>query len=626
MKKLRKQKVLACLLAGTMVLSMAACAKEETPASASTEETSVSTEVSAETPEVAAEEEFKYDDTASITFDDGNYAFLGSDTTVNPAAKETLFAPVDRNGQKAIAVTSAEGVKTFLAVQMDALLGDSVGEVASVEFVVETELGDKFTATSGNIYYIHEGAQNATAWSIYLENKNPKTVTAPISEAAAGDYLVFSLEDSGSGTLEGATVYLYSISFKDAQGNVLIADSSAEYVAVSTGADRSNLFAIKDEVVVAGLAGKGGGWSQIGYQELTEEEWAKLTTPGSVVEIEYSASTGNIWMGLSGNAWTRLGVGDFDGSGQGYTYYNNSKTIAQFTYEQIAEILGEDTSAWDKSIFIESDGDFEVFSVKIGQKAPNYVCLNPIDVAISGKGDGWGQIGYLELNEEQLAALRTPGSIVEVEYTSESGDLWIGLSGNAWTRVGVGNADGSGTVDAITDGSKCYVTYDMIAELCGEDPSAWDVSLFVESDTSFEVFSVKIGQAGEFVPNFKQIDAGISGKGDGWSQLNYDVFLSDEALAALKTPGSVVNISYTSETGECWIVMTSGANGWVRVGVGNFDGSGQGFAVYDGSNCQITHEMIAQWYGEDPETWGNQIVCEASSAFEIFSVNIGQTK
>ena len=62
----------------------------------------------------------------------------------------------------------------------------------------------------------------------------------------------------------------------------------------------------------------------------------------------------------------------------------------------------------------------------------------------------------------------------------------------------------------------------------------------------------------------------------------------------------------------------------MRIGVGDFDGSGQGYAAYDGTHAQITYDTIAQYLGEDTSTWGTTIQCEATSAWEVYSVTIGQ--
>ena len=618
-------------MAGAMVISMAACGNSaDTAGNAGSADTEAS-----DAADTAADEAYEFDSAASIDFSDGKYAFLGSDKTVNPAAKDTLFELVDRNDRKAVKVTSSDNSKIFAAIQMDALLGDKISDVASVELGIETELGDSFTATAGHVYAFLGGEQtDLGAWSIYLENKNPKTVTGNLSGAAEGDYLVLTLEDSGSGSLDGGALYIYTISFKDASGNVIAADTSAEYVAVDTGADRSNLFGITGAVTIDGLAGTADGWAQIGYIDIPEDALEILQTPGSVVEISYTSETGNMWMGLSGDGWQRIGVGDADCSGAGYSYVNNSKNIAQVTYETIASVVGEDTSKWDKQIFIESDGAFEVFSVKVGMQAPNYGISNAIDVGLSGTADGWAQIDYgISLSDEAFEMLTTPGSIVKVEYTSEDGDCWIVMSGDSgWFRVGVGNADGSGAEDCYADGSVCYVTYDQIKAVYEAngitDIADWAHCIVVESDTPFEVFSLSVGMEADAAPNNRQIDVGLSGKADGWAQINYDLSLSDEAFEALTTPGSVVQVAYTSEDGDCWIVM-SGDSGWFRVGVGNADGSGAEDCYADGSVCYVTYDQIKAVYEAngitDTADWAHCIVVESDTPFEVYSLKIGQS-
>ena len=608
---MKSKKLLACLMAGAMVISMAACGN------------------SGETPDTdidVVEEEFSFDDAASITFADGNFGFIGSDASVNPAAKETVFELVDRNERKAVKITSSAADKIYAGIQMDALLGDNLSKVASVDMVIETETGDSFMSTSGKIVSFTGEASDAkkeTGWSIYLENKNPKLISAAVPAAVEGNYLVLTLEVNAPSSAMSADVptalYLYSISFKDADGNVLAVDTTAEYKAVATGEDRSNLFGITNAVEMA-LVGGGDGWSQIGYVDFTEEEWAALTTPGSVVEIAYKAETGNIWMGLSGNAWKRIGVGDCDGSGQGYAYYNNSRSIAQITYEDIVSVVGDDTSAWDKQIFIESDGAFEVFSIKIGQQAPVCTIVDAIDLGLSGDGAGWAQIGYVDIPDDAFELLKTPGSALEISYSSVTGDIWAGLSGNAWTRVGVGDADGSGTVDAITDGSTCYVTYDMFAAQCGDDTSAWDKQIFIESNDAFEVYSVKVGKVVEIPTARKLIDIGLSGDGAGWAQIGY-VDIPEDAFEVLKTPGSVMVISYSSVTGDIWAGLSG--NAWTRVGVGNADGSGTVDAATTGSVCYVTYDMFAAQCGDDSSAWDKQIFIESNDAFEVYSVQIG---
>ncbi len=614
-----------------MVLSLAACGSTETTETpATTVEETTTTEPVAETTEPAAEAEVKEDTPKSITFDEGSVSFLGKDTVCNPSADDSVIELGDFGGDSA-AVITPQGNKPFVAIQMDAMLGDAISSVASVDLTLAIAAPDgQFHSVSGKVYMVkgEDKSFQGSDWSIYMEKQIPKTITYTLPGAAvAGDYLVLSMEsdvakDEGVGQ---TTLSILDITFKDASGNVLVADSAAEFVSAATGADRSNLFGITGAIEVEGAAGAEEGWKQIGYVDFTEEQRAALTTPGSVVEIEFSSETGYIWMGLSGNNWLRIGVGDQDGTGQQYAYINDSRTIAQITYEQIAAVCGDDASAWDNQYFIESDGAFEVYSMKIGQQAPRIAVTGAVDIGISGAEEGWKQIGYVDIPDDAFELLKTPGSVMVIEYSSESGDLWAGLSGNNWLRVGVGNADGSGSVDAITDGSVCYVTYDMFAAVCGEDSSAWDKQIFIESDTNFEVYSVKIGKALEFKPTNYNVTFNNSATGGGWSQADILDLTNEDVLAAL-VPGSVINVSYTSETGECWIVMNGAEAGWMRVGVGDFDGSGQGYAAYDGSTVQIPYEMIAEYCGDDISTWGPTIQAEATSNWEVYSVTIGSVK
>ena len=110
-------------------------------------------------------------------------------------------------------------------------------------------------------------------------------------------------------------------------------------------------------------------------------------------------------------------------------------------------------------------------------------------------GDSWAQSGF-NMTEEFKAAL-VPGSVIEVSYSSESGNMWVVFpdDGN-WTRVGVGNTDDSGKEYDICNGTTCQVTFEMIAALEGsEDVSTWGARLQCESDTPWEVYGISVGQA-----------------------------------------------------------------------------------------------------------------------------------
>ena len=100
------------------------------------------------------------------------------------------------------------------------------------------------------------------------------------------------------------------------------------------------------------------------------------------------------------------------------------------------------------------------------------------------------------MTEDVLAAL-VPGSVVTINYASESGDMWIVMpdATAGWSRVGVGNADGSGSIDAACMNGICQVTYEQLASILGDDVSAWGARMQFESDSAWEVYSVSVGKS-----------------------------------------------------------------------------------------------------------------------------------
>lgn len=639
---MKMKKLTACLLAGAMVFSLTACGGEaETPAAEDTapaqesveEENTESTEsesTESESTDAAATE-------ASIDFEDGSMSFVSP--YLKPAnAAEVELSVVDFAGSKALQVKNLSGKVPFVAFDVTSLLGADVAKIASMEMTLGVSYDDgSFSAVSGNVltWSGEDRHEVANEWSVYMENANPKVASVSINSgdefvADSGNIIILTLEsDTGLDTGKGnATLYVDNIRFLDASGNLLSADSSVAFAAPQgfedSGVDRTNLASLSGAVTFEGFEKAAGAWAQDGLD--MPQEIIDALVPGSVVEIEYSSSTGNMWlvMPAAEAGWMRVGVGDADGSGQEYSYINNSGTTAQVTYEQLAAVCGDDVSKWGATMQCESDGDWEVFSVKVGQAAPSYTISGAVEFEGFEKSAGaWAQDG-LDMPQEIIDAL-VPGSAIEITYSSSTGNMWVVMPAAeaGWMRVGVGDADGSGQGYAVCDGTKCYIPYEMIAEYCGDDVSKWGATLQCESDGDWEVYSVKVGTAGEFKPlNHLVSFEGFEKAADGWAQDGLD--MPQEVIDAL-VPGSVVTISYTSDTGNMWIVMNGAEAGWMRVGVGDADGSGQGYAICDGSTCQIPFEMIAEYCGDDVSTWGASMQCESDGAWEVFSVSVGQS-
>jgi len=624
MKKLKAKKAAAFLMSAAMGLSICACGNGNAENAAAdnvetTQESAAETTAEAESEgtEAANGGETAPTGEASIDFEDGLFAFVGNDKVVSPSSDNSVYSVEDYNGSKALKVTPQGGVP-FVGFQMDALLGDQVSSLKTVEMTIGIENPDgEFQACSGNIYGMvgEENKKTNEAWSVYLETGNPKTAsyTVPDDQTFGADNtIVVSLEtDNGmSAGAAQANLYIDNIRFLDANGNVLTADTSAEYVEASTADDRANLYAVSGAVNFEGFACKGDGWAQDGFD--MPQEIIDALVPGSVVEITYTSESGDMWLVMPDAAagWMRVGSGD----GDVYAYHNNAGNIAQITYEQIASICGDDVSTWGARMQCEASGAWEVTSVKVGTKSNPVAAAGAVNFeGFACKGDGWAQDGF-DMPQEIIDAL-VPGSVVEVSYSSESGDMWLVMPDAAagWMRVG----NGDGDVFAVCDGSKCYVTYEQIASICGDDVSTWGARMQCEASGAWEVYGVKVGKAQEMqvlsqITNFE----GFACKGDGWAQDGFD--MPQEIIDAL-VPGSVVTISYSSESGDMWLVMPDAAAGWMRVG----NGDGDVFASSNGSVCQVTYEQIASICGDDVSTWGARMQCEASGAWEVFSVGVG---
>ncbi len=609
---MKRQKFLACLMAGAMALSMAACGDkpaENTPTDTST---TPSTEESTPAPDVTA----PTDEAASIDFEDGNMAFVAPYTQPADAADVELSI-VDFNGSKALQVKNPTGKVPYIAFDATALLGADVAKVATVEMTVGTSYDNGgFSAVSGKLiaWSGEDLTETTDDWSVYMASKNPAKVVATLAAgeefiADAGNLLMISLK-TDNGVTEGngnATLYIDNIRFLDASGNLLTADTSVAFVGpekfAGSGLDVSNLMTVNGAVNFEGFAISGDGWAQAGFT--MPQEIIDALVPGSVVEIEFTSENGDMWLVMNEAAvgWSRV-------ADNGGAYINNSHNIAQVTYEQIAAVCGDDVSTWGSTMQCEASGAWEVFSVKVGKAAPVYIMNEATAVEFADaacSGDAWAQAG---MPQEILDAL-VPGSVVEISYTSETGNMWIVMNEAAvgWSRV----ADGG---NSSCYGGKCFVTYEQIAAVCGDDISTWGSTMQFESDSAWEVFAVRVGTANVMKPvnhlvNFE----GFATSGDGWAQAG--VGMPQEILDAL-VPGAVVNIAYTSESGDMWIVMNGAAVGWSRVADG-------GQSVRLNGVCQVTYEQIAAICGDDVSTWGAEMQCESDTAWEVFSVSVGQS-
>ncbi|MGN1159337.1 MAG: hypothetical protein ACI4SE_03985, partial [Lachnospiraceae bacterium] len=318
MKKLKAKKLMALLLTAAMAISMVGCggtdAEDTTGDGATTPE---ATEAPADDTDADSADAGSADAAVpgevSIDFEDGVFGFVGMDMTIAGNADASVLSVEDYNGSKALKVVP-QGKVPYVAFQMDALLGDNVANVKTIEMTIGTESPDgNFYATSGNIYAFlgEDNAKSSQGWSVYLDTANPKVVTYTVADGqavVAGNYIAVSLETDNASS-EGAgqsTMWIDNVVFKDANGNVLAADTTAEYVSQDTGVDKSNLCNLAGAIEIEGAACTGDGWSQNGFD--MPQELIDALVPGAVVEISFSSENGDMWIVMPDAAagWMRV--------------------------------------------------------------------------------------------------------------------------------------------------------------------------------------------------------------------------------------------------------------------------------------------------------------------------------
>ena len=621
---MRRNKLLACLMAGTMAVSITACSGNANSDATTTPTTTEAVTTQAvttqgESQETTTQTPQEQKSEASVDFEDGQMGFVQAYNAPANAADVELSI-TDFDGSKALAVKNLTGKVPFVGIDVSSLCGASVADVAAVSMKLGVSYEDgSFSACAGKIttWTGADLVQTGYDWAVYMESKNPKVATVDVSgvpfTADANNIIVLSLEtDNGASAGHGnATLYVDDITFYDKSGKVITSDKSVAFAEPagysSSGRDSSNLFAVKGAVNFEGFATSADAWAQDGFD--MPQEVIDALVPGSVVEIEYKSETGNMWLVIpdAEKGWMRVGQAGTDDP----AYINNSGNIAQITYEQLAALCGDDVSTWGARMQCESDSAWEVFSVKVGQQAKNLALVNAVTFeGFETKADAWAQDGF-DMPQEVIDAL-VPGSVVEVTYSSETGNMWLVMpdAEKGWMRVGQ-----AGTEDpAVCDGQKCYVTYEQLAALCGDDASTWGARMQCESDSAWEVYSVKVGTAAEFAPVNKLTKfEGFETAADAWAQDGFD--MPQEIIDAL-VPGAVVTVQYSSESGNVWLVIPDAEKGWMRVGQAGTEDP----ALCNGTYAQITYEQLAALCGEDVSTWGARMQCESDSAWEVYGV------
>ncbi|MCQ2496909.1 MAG: hypothetical protein MJ131_10010 [Lachnospiraceae bacterium] len=287
-----------------------------------------------------------------------------------------------------------------------------------------------------------------------------------------------------------------------ADGVVLQGESSGAWEIYSVRVGKAaNVGTFEETVEFPDFVISGKAWGQDGFQ--IPAEVLDALVPGTALEISYASESGILWAVFPDAAcgWTRVGRCDGDMSCTDPAVCVGGKCY--ITYEQLVAALGEDKAAWgsEESLRLqcESSSAWEVYGVKVGTyaNAPKLRAVKTFDeFVVSGKA--WGQDGAAVSDE--LKACLVPGSVLKISFSSPTGLLWTVFPDSAagWQRVGRCDADKSATDPAKCVAGNCYVTYDQIVAVLGDDVDAWgnpdSFRIQFESNDAWEVYSLSVGQ------------------------------------------------------------------------------------------------------------------------------------
>lgn len=237
-----KKKLLAGVLTAAMVLSLAACG-DKTGDSKDSKDKTKQEETKQEENTVRVESQNKdVEEGYMVTFEDEKMDFV-SVNSANGAADSCELSIVDFNGSKALKVTTS-GEKSrmpFVAIDCSSLLGDAVADVATIQADIATlDKDGNFNACSGYIYAYtgEELEEKSVAWSVYLEDQNPKMAQFDVTGFVAGasNFIQISKEEDSGATV--SDIYIDNIVFRGADNNPIAVDTAAAFEVAAS----SNIF------------------------------------------------------------------------------------------------------------------------------------------------------------------------------------------------------------------------------------------------------------------------------------------------------------------------------------------------------------------------------------------------
>ena len=370
------------------------------------------------------------------------------------------------------------------------------------------------------------------------------------------------------------------------------------------------------------------------------EDWQKnIKLVGQYYEVEGSEIGNPGWEPFK----SEDGKAEYDDKGNMNIYaltFNDSYTIAQVSYDEVAKYFGEDWFKYVKFLGIADYGfELDVMGVTIGEeKKVLPATINNVEVeGFNVKGDGWGQAGVDTVANGGTfdVSLLKPGCVITVDYKSE-GSLWLVADAipdmgapYGWTRVAYDESAEVKSLGAVNDDrNQVQFTYDQIVAALGTDDFSALAKLQCESDQAWEVYKVSIGEYAPEALKFTDevVIEGSALKAPGWAQAGVKRASDGGTFDyTLLVPGSVINVYYKDNGANYWLVANPAEGapfGWSRVG--NGDNAVVSRMDPKKGIMHITYDQLVAALGTDDFSTISDLQVESGEEWEVYQIGIAK--
>jgi hypothetical protein len=179
-----------------------------------------------------------------VDFANGNIDFMMMHFRPLDASPHAKIELGQFGGANAAKVTPDAAFAPYIAIDACSLLGDRIGDVASVEVGIAVQHSGGFHAVQGEIVarYGEDLRTTKAPWSVFMENRNPNSARLELKDSErmiSGAYNMIIIDRNGSGANTGdnsieaggapGTLFITYIGFRDDAGSWIPVNSDATF-------------------------------------------------------------------------------------------------------------------------------------------------------------------------------------------------------------------------------------------------------------------------------------------------------------------------------------------------------------------------------------------------------------